>query len=499
MDHPPRRARWAWLCSILMIHLALVTPGLVAHFASPQRVARFGADDPRPVPPEWRDADGYHLPVVDTMRAQWPRIDIVHYDSATAPGYHAFMATVAIALAGRTDPVDPMLWILNTLVGLALIAAIFATGARFARPPTAFLLALPMACSSYVVAASTWLTTDNAAMLFVTLALGGAVTGRMTAWRGVRFGIYGALATSIRQNCAWIAAPIALAALLASPIRWLAPRAYAHDEPPEGWRAAVGGAIGALLPLGLVVFLIVQWGGLLPKSSDGWSEHHNLGPNPAAPSYALALFASFGFFFAPIAWRALAGVRKAPKAPLLCAAIAFAAAIAAPTASTRSLFPEGTPEWKMRNYGVLWRMVDEAPTIADRSLLIALLAPAGAVLLIAFYRAACAARRGPQALLLLTSLIGWLAAQTMNSMAWQRYFEPITLLALAWLSAMCWAHAWSIAPPPRRRLMLAGPLVLAIALTGITALKLHRPSIAVAFGAERTTPQQPTPFAAPPP
>ncbi|MCA9293105.1 MAG: hypothetical protein KDA20_04750 [Phycisphaerales bacterium] len=473
-----RRAFGRWLVALLAVHALLVAPGLIAHFAAPERVIRLGREDTRVVPPEWRDADGYHLPVIDTMREQWPAIDIVHYDSATAPGYHAFMSTVAIVLGGRAGNVDAALWVVNALVGLGCIAVVFVTTARFARPPTAFLLTLPIACCSYVVAASTWLTTDNAAMLFVVLALGGALCARLTAWRGVRTGVYGAAAVAIRQNCAWLAAPIGLTAVLHSPLQRMAPRAYRGRGHVATWRPFIGGAIGALMPLGVAAFLIVQWGGLLPKSSDGWSEYHNLGPNLATPTYAIALVACFGVFFVAIAWREIVELRSAPKAPLVFGMIAFVAAIAVPTASTRSTEAWGSAEWRMRNYGILWRVVDELPAVAHRSVLIAVLAPMGAIMLLALYRAARRAQRGPQALVLLTGLSGWLAAQTMNSMAWQRYFEPITLLTLAWLCAMAWGPAWVSASAMRRRVMVGGPIVLALGLIGITVLKAHVPSFA---------------------
>ncbi len=476
--------RWIWLFALLAAHLVLVAPGMVSHFASPERVSRYGKEEgAKPVPIEWRDADGYHLPTIDDMRKQWPTIDIVHYDAATAPGYHAFMSTIAIAAGGRTQNVDPLLWIVNLLVGLSLITTAFVISTRFVSHRASFFLTLPLASCSYVVASSTWLTTDNAALLFAALVLGGAASTTMTTGRTLRLGIYAALATSIRQSYAWLATPIVLAGVLASPLRRFAPAPFhTQTETSTRWNQLTFASLAAAMPLLIVGIFITLWGGLLPQSTEPWSGHHNLGPNLATPAFALSLIALFGVWYVPLVWAELCALVKKPSSGLLIAGIGFVAAVVVPTASTNSSFVRGTAQWKMRNYGALWQAADAVPTIADRSLLFAILAPAGALMLLLLYRAARSASRGPQSLILLLSLSGWLAAQTMNSMAWQRYFEPITLLALGFLAAMCGRHAWESARPMRRRLMIAGPTVLTIALLAITILKRHLPALDYAFG-----------------
>ena len=471
--------RAVWLLIALAVHLALAMPGLVARATQEGRIERYDERyDDTPVPPEWRDADGYHLPLIDAMRLQWPAIDIVNYDAATAPGYHAFMATLAIMTGGREGDVDWVLWIANLLFGLGLIAVVQLIAARWVAPPIACMLTLPLAASPYVVSGTSWLTTDNAALLFAALVLGGALAGNISALGGVRLGVYASLAVAIRQSYAWLAAPIALAGVLLSPWARLVPASWRHSDARTGALRSSMTMVGALLPLVLAGFFIMQWGGLLPRSSDLWSKDHNLGPNLATPAFALALIAVFGSSLLPMLWRELLDLRTRSAAALLASAIGLASALLVPTASTRSTLEWGSAEWKMRNYGALWRLVDVAPVVAERSVLIALLAPLGAVGIVMLYRAARRAGRGPQALILLTSMSGWLAAQTMNSMAWQRYFEPIMLLVLGWLAAMGWQRAHENAFGPRhRKLMLLGPFALVAGLLAITVLKAHLPAL----------------------
>ena len=56
--------------------------------------------------------------------------------------------------------------------------------------------------------------------------------------------------------------------------------------------------------------------------------------------------------------------------------------------------------------------------------------------LLLLWSAAKRSGRGNEALILLVALLGFVSAQTMNTMAWQRYFEPIVLIVLAWLGAL---------------------------------------------------------------
>src|SRR5207249_1269288 len=71
----------------------------------------------------------------------------------------------------------------------------------------------PLLGSSIVLSGSVWLTTDNAAWMFVALALGSAALTAVTPGRIARAGIWSALAVFIRQIHIWVIGPIALAGL----------------------------------------------------------------------------------------------------------------------------------------------------------------------------------------------------------------------------------------------------------------------------------------------
>ena len=382
------------------------------------------------------DAREYHLPVIRRFVQQWPRLDLVNYESATAPGYHLFMASL-LKLAGS----ETLLRAANACFGVGLVLAIYLACRRAAASPwTAAALALPIACSPYTLGATIWLTTDNAAMLFVVLALGGVLFGPYSSAKNLRLGLYALLATGVRQIHVWLAAPVALVGLLAASLpaafikllpRWVSEDPWLDRGCRGSWLHPIAGAISAAMPVGVLIWFVSMWGGLMPKAT-GYVELHNQGPNFAAPAFCLALVGTLGVFFLPFAWHRVAALIRKP-ADLVAVACAAGALLVALAPATSHL-------WKPRSYGWLWKIVEKAPDLGERSLVITALAPVGALVLLLMHRAACDAGRRLPSLILLASLLGWLLAQTMNTMAWQRYFEPMVVVALALMAAMT-AHA----------------------------------------------------------
>jgi hypothetical protein len=228
---------------------------------------------------------------------------------------------------------------------------------------------------------------------------------------------------------------------------------------------------------------VVLWGGLVPQASE-FVRIHAAGPNLATPAFTLALCGVCGFFYLPLVWGelkrlAVGPLRDVPAVGALL--LGLACAIAVPTSATIDQARD-TQLWKSRAYGWLWEIVRRAPDVAERSVVITLAAPAGALGLLLLWRAARRAGHGNAALVLLVALLGFVSAQTMNTMAWQRYFEPIVLMVLAWVGAMVWpsvsrGDAWT-----RHRLMVAGPALLGLLLLLLSVLLLLVPMIRYAAG-----------------
>ncbi len=431
-----RRAPWAGLAlslAVLLIALPVIASG-------------------RAGPSEASDQDKYHLPVIDAMVNQWPAIDIVNFDSATAPGYHALMAGVRVLLGEDAGPMGVR--VLNALFGALVPLCAFLVARRWTTPARAALLTAPLAFNPYILGGAMYLTTDNLAYILVLSALGLSL-GSLTPGRAARAGLCATLAVAVRQIHVWTIAPLAVAAFLASPL--------GKGAGKGSWRSAVIAVLGVLAAGGLLVLFYALWGGLTPPS-DAAIKHAG-GPNPASPALALALCG----VSAPLlgAGALLASWQKGVRRWWVIGGIVGLLVGAA---------PETSYQLKRRAYGWMWRLVEEAPVVADRSLLIVLLATLGGGA-IAALGARCVRRgRGAELLVLAVGASGWLAAQSMNTMAWQRYFEPLLLALVAWLVVL--AGACDVRTRLQKQLACAGPALLAIVQLALSALTLGREVLA---------------------
>jgi len=89
--------------------------------------------------------------------------------------------------------------------------------------------------------------------------------------------------------------------------------------------------------------------------------------------------------------------------------------------------------------------------------------------------ASAAARRGRgvETLVVLAAMAGWVAAQSMNAMAWQRYFGPLALIFAMLLVALVIAGESRRARPGWRGWWL-GPAALIALQLAVSALTLLR-------------------------
>lgn len=421
------------------------------------------------------DEQTYHLPIVRMFAAQWPKVDLVSYPSATAPGYH--LALAGLLVAGLPE------WTMraaSALASIGVVLAVFLMCLRTVPAWGALALTLPLVCSSYYLGAAIWLTTDNAALLLVVLALGGVMRPSITAGRGVRAGVYAAGAASIRQIHVWLAAPIALAGLLAW---WDGRRARAQAssraggagpvalEPARrGLAAAAGCAAGALAPIALVGWFVWSWGGLVPRSSG--LLNHSSGANFATPALALSVAGLWApFLLRTFDWRALRELVRSGRGVVAGGvAVGLAAGVIPPT----------EPVWPQRASGAVWIIAQQVPSVWGRSVAVPLMAALGGACLAVLALAARRGGRGRESVLLLCGSAAWIAAQSANSMAWQRYVEPMVLIVLAWLAALAHGQGGAreeVAPVPGWWKRWGGAVALGgvhLALSGAT---LYREAI----------------------
>jgi len=405
---------------------------------------------------ELADQRRHHEHVIVEMVKQWPEVDIVDYSSATSPGYHLMMSLVAKFVSSELV----ILQFVSSFFGLALILVVWYYSARLTGAWPAALLTLPLLFSSYVLGASIWLTTDNAGLLFVVLALGGCVLATASANRIVKWGLFSAVAVYVRQIHIWVIAPVALMALLTSRANRFAPKVL-RDVEQLKWRLpqAAFAVIALLLPLAILGVLVYLWGGLTPTH---YAYRHNSGINLATFPLILSLFGAFGIFFLPILIGAGSKELLIGRSGWIAICLGIVIAVIIPTSHD----PEAG-RWG----GSIWTLVEYMPDIAGRSIVFPPLAAIGCFVLLSAWRALRNCGRSRQAAILLLALLGWAIAQSANSQAWQRYCEPIILISLAWMAAMTFFSNSEY----RNRKWWIGPALLSAIQLGLSIATLYLP------------------------
>ena len=417
----------------------------------------------------------------------WPRVDVKNYDSATTPGYHLLMAMVwkqsgadarwvnlpvpPMAAEPKYDfpgvkvlPADEPAWrrfiadlrplqCVNMLMGLGLILTLYFGAARFVAWWVAVALTLPLAMNQYVLGASIWLTTDNAGWWFAVSALSLAALGPETAVRAAGAGVWATLTVLVRQVHLWAIAPVFIAGVWSG---------AGEVEREHRTRRIVFTLLACAVPVLVVAGFAWLWGGLTPPSPR-IRDVHGKGLNLAAPAFALALSGAYAICFLG-AWRSeLSRLFKPGWMAVAVIVVGVGLALAVPTSTQQPTFTDPP----MRGYGWLWRVSGMFPALHDRSPLLVALAPMGGLALLMLWRAARANGRARSATILLVGLAGWLAAQTANPAAWQRYFDPIILISLAWLAAMG-------VPARSLRTLTAGAAILAMGFGAMSYKSIWR-------------------------
>jgi hypothetical protein len=389
------------------------------------------------------DEKNHYYPTVRAMAQDWPRVS--PYDvpamGAVGPLYPYLLSALPAPVVNSLTAVK----LVSSLLSLALICVVYHyVAAACGDGWVAFALTLPVLCCQSFQLSAIWLLTDNAALLFLVPALFDPLLRRRPSLpAALATTVCATLATATRQNYAWVGVPLA--------------GFYLLDATPGSSRLTARSLLPAALavvgPLGVLALLASAWGGLVPPS---YQERH-AGFNPGAVPFALGLLGAFAVAYATAVrpdWKVLA--RSRLTIPVLAAGLLL------------GLVPDGFNEEAGRSQGLMWRLVQAAPSVRGRSLLLLALAPVGALTLLYFFLKARERDDGPRVGLLYLGLALWVLAQVCNPFAYQRYFEVLLLACLAVLAAL----SANRGRPPRWGWL--GPAALSVATLALSQLRFLR-------------------------
>ncbi len=427
------------------------------------------------------DQNLYHAMAVREFAKQWPRFDLVNYRSATTPGYHIALAAMSRFVSDSLN----VLRLAGALFTIGLLGTLAISLSRRSGPIMTAALVLPVAGSVYVFGPGVFLLPDSAAWWFMLGVILVALDGRANVRNFAIAGVLLALLVWTRQIHVWAAGVVWFAAWIGASERLFPGRASRGSDDPDAWRgrlvrAAAAGAF-TLPALVMLEYFVRSWGGLVPPLFQGGAYDpvrgknapNTTGGNLATPAFVLTLVGMFGVFFlgsfAPAA-RKLMGRERG---------VLIAVATGAAIGLLLALVPKTFWSFDQGRYSGFWSIAQRLPNVAGRSLFITVGSVVGGAMLGLVW--ASVPRR--EAWVLIVSLIGFTAAQTATFFAWQRYLEPMVLMVLV-LAASRVAKGSEIGLPRWiGAARVAGPLVLAGTLAGITYSELRQaPTIAADQG-----------------
>lgn len=403
----------------------------------------------------------FHLPVIRTMIAQWPKVDIINYNAAQAPGYHLFLSFVGVYISDGVTTLK----IVSNLFSLGLLLAVFHYARGYAGPWLAMVLVLPLLGSRYFLDSAIWLSSENTALYFACLVLGGLVFRVATPLRSLRWGLWAMLAVAVRQYYISVVIPIGLAGLLSSSFGHRVSRFMGAEAatigPRRNWKIFGASLISIAMPLVVLLALFILWNGLVPPI---FQDYHR-GPNFAIIPIGLALIGIFGFFFLPLLLPQLRLIRFADKSLWVVILGGLIISLIWPT----------SVDANSGSGGAIWALVKWTPSLGERSVILVPLTIGGAVILFLMWRCASAVGRGYPAALLVVAIFAFLLALSANHFAHQRYVEPTILVALVWLTSLTITSTTNaVVYASKNRFTYLGPAFLGAIQFSLALVVLYR-------------------------
>jgi hypothetical protein len=362
------------------------------------------------------DMDTYHVPVVRAFAEQLPAVDLSDYNSATTPGMHLMLAVIAKVFG----PSETIMQVATCVFGALLIFIAWWYASIVARPWIALVAVIPLALNPYTLGNAIWVMTDNLSLALIAITIGSSVflRPRIKTLIGTSFALLGAIL--IRQINLWVIAGVWVIAIFSLPA--IRDRLPWRDELDEGFSAArvFAISIGVLVSIGVLAIFIWLWGGLVPPSVQA---RHSRGINVAVTPFVLTLFAVYA---APM-WLFLGQRMFANKRTVRAMGVGALVGL-----FFGALFESTIGLDVGRMGGWMWLLSGASPDVAGRSLFLVFGSLVGGGLLGALMGMLAEAGRGRAAFLLLLFGASFLTAYTVNSQAYQRYFDGPVLLFAGW-------------------------------------------------------------------
>lgn len=376
------------------------------------------------------DQNTFHIPAIRAFAAQWPDFQLADYSVATAPGYHLILATfVKVFGEDLLSGSVPLLRLWSGLLCAVLIGAVTRHAVRTAGVSLGVMLGLILLANQYLLFVGTRVAPESLSWLLVGLAMMIPFQARRWHSAAALIAVLSLLVVATRQSHIWLTS-------LAWITAWLGSQQRNNEKPsqilplPEDFQlrdriVRALPALGMTLPsFGLIAYFYMIWDGLVPpqfqddadQAIEGTSKH--IGGNPAVPATVLSLLAVYAGIFLPVLWREFRELFRGDR-PGRWLLIAGGMAGFIVAVSVETSYSHAAGRW-----GSYWSLVKVLPAPFERSVVIVPLSTIGGALVGALAAVTPARSRW----ILLTTLAAFVSANTFNSKAWIRYFDPFVAI-----------------------------------------------------------------------
>lgn len=350
------------------------------------------------------DEERFHYPTILSFAEEFPKLDLVDYDSATTPLYHIILMVPALIFGSNII----QLRFISAIISLCCLLVFYKFLASRGDARKALLFAILFLFSPYFVGPAIRLSTDNAALLFALLAIYTMETATPTSKKNLLINIFILCAIYVRQIYAWLIGAYLLFNL----------RGYQAKSETLDLKHII---LPTLIPiLGLAYFLFL-WKGLTPPRFSGG--HTPQGLNWDAPVYIVSLIGLYGIIFC--FWLFKMFKQNQQLFPLVLL-LGFSSGYLL-LHSVSNEYPVIDQSLGDRG-GALWLLAARLPNFLSTSVVFWVLFPLGLVCLYTMVRYLISRHE----YLMIGYFLLWLAANMTNFKTYQKYYEPFLLFFMGY-------------------------------------------------------------------
>ena len=344
------------------------------------------------------DQNIYHIPQINYFLNNDVNLNSYQSFTATTPGQHLIYSIILKQFNIKTvDGNFIQLRLLHLLFNLAAIFFIWYLFYSVNKENLSTIYLLPVICSPYFINGALYITTDNLAIGLTAATLMFTINKKIVIKNLLIANIFNSVSIFWRQNTIWLQIPIFIKNLI------FVSRTRKYYS-----------LLIHLLPIGLLIYFLIIWGGLTPKEFQYINAKRI---NFSSIVYSISLYALINLFYSYEFYFVIRKINYKVIIKVFIIGVTIGILLG-------SLIPSEANKVAGRWGGYLWTISKYLPNFFERSVLFVSLTVLGSTHFIFMSYILIKKKE----YLLLISFLAWLISTIGSFIVFHRYFEPILIL-----------------------------------------------------------------------